>query len=108
MHIAIAIAAPAPRRGRLTCPVCGDAHVMPTALAGTSLLGQRGEVRVDQGGLHLNPAAPSAEAGSAIAITFRCGSGHLFGLRLRTVYETTTAEMVALPFAITAEGAEQN
>ncbi len=108
MHIAISLAAPAPRRGRLTCPVCGDAHVTPTALASTSLLGQRGEVRVDQDGLHLDPAVPSAEAGSAIAITFRCGAGHLFGLRLRTIYESTTAEMIALPFAIAAEEAERN
>jgi len=108
MHIAIAIAAPAPRRGRLTCPVCGDAHVTPSTLASTSLLGQRGEVRVDQDGLHLDPAVPSAEAGSSIAITFRCGSGHLFGLRLRTTYETTTAEMIALPFAVTAPESERN
>lgn len=108
MHIAIAIAAPAPRRGRLTCPVCGDAHVTPTALASTSLLGQRGEVRVDGDGLHLDPAVPAAEAGSAIAITFRCGSGHLFGLRLRTTYESTTAEMIALPFPVTAPESERN
>ena len=108
MHIAIAIAAPAPRRGRLTCPVCGDAHVTPSALASTSLLGQRGEVRVDQDGLHLDPVAPAAEAGSVIAVTFHCAGGHLFGLRLRTIYESTTAEMVALPFAVTALESEQN
>lgn len=108
MHIAIAITTPAPRRGCLTCPVCGDTHVTPTTLASTSLLGQRGEVRVDEDGLHLDPAAPAAEAGSAIAITFCCGSGHLFGLRLRTIYESTIAEMVALPFATTALEPERN
>ena len=47
------------------------------------------------GGLHLDPAAPAAEAGSAIAITFRCGSGHLFGLRLRTTYETQVKTLSA-------------
>ena len=109
MHITVAtIAAPAPRRGRLLCPVCQDHRIVPAAVACTSLLGQRGEVRIDRDGLHLDPAAVPAEGGSAIAITCRCGSGHLFCLRLRTIYDTTTAETVALPMALAAQDPGRN
>lgn len=109
MHITVAtIAAPAPRRGRLACPICHDSRIVPASLACTSLLGQRGEARIDPDGLHLDPAAPSAEGGSAIAITFRCGEGHLFGLRLRTTYGNTTAEMITLPFTSSAQDPDRN
>lgn len=97
---AIAIALPDPRRGRLHCPLCGDQRIVPMSLACTSLLGQRGEARIDRDGLHLDPSVHPAEGGSAIAITCRCDHGHLFCLRLRTIYETTTAETVALPMVL--------
>lgn len=97
MHITIAaIPIPEPKRGRLLCPLCRDGHVVPVSVACTSLLGQRGEARIDRDGLHLDPTVHPAEGGSAIAITCRCDQGHLFCLRLRTIYETTTAETVAL------------
>lgn len=109
MHITVAtVAAPAPRRGRLLCPVCQDHRIVPAAVACTSLLGQPGEARIDRDGLHLDPAAAPAEGGSAIAITCRCGSGHLFCLRLRTIYDTTTAETVALPMALAAQDPGRN
>jgi hypothetical protein len=81
---------------------------VPAAVACTSLLGQPGEARIDRDGLHLDPAAAPAEGGSAIAITCRCGSGHLFCLRLRTIYDTTTAETVALPMALAAQDPGRN
>lgn len=109
MHIAVAtIAAPEPRRGRLSCPICRDPRITPEVVACTSLLGQRGEARIDRDGLHLDPGAAPSEGGSAIAITCRCGQGHLFCLRLRTIYETTTAETVALPFAVAAQDPGRN
>ncbi len=109
MHITVAtIPAPAPRRGRLCCPVCQDPHITPAAIACTSLLGQPGEARIDRDGLHLDPTAAPAEGGSAITITCQCGQGHLFCLRLRTIYDTTTAETVALPFTVAALDAERN
>jgi hypothetical protein len=109
MHITVAtIAAPAPRRGRLLCPICQDRRITPDSVACTSLLGQPGEARIDRDGLHLDPSAAPAEGGSAIAITCRCGQGHLFCLRLRSIYDTTTAETVALPFAIAAQDPGRN
>ena len=109
MHITVAtVAAPAPRRGRLLCPVCQDHRIVPAAVACTSLLGQPGEARIDRDGLHLDPAAAPAEGGSAIAITCRCDQGHLFCLRLRTIYDTTTAETVALPMALAAQDPGRN
>ncbi len=110
MHITIATvqAAPEPRRGRLTCPVCRDAHVVPTAIDCISLAGLRGTLSVDQDGVRLNPTAPAAEGGSGIGISFRCSHGHLFVLRLRTIYESTTAETTILPFALTAQDPERN
>lgn len=109
MHITVAtIPAPAPRRGRLLCPICQDQHIAPEAVACTSLQGQSGEARIDCDGLHLDPTAAPAEGGSAIAITWRCGQGHLFCLRLRTIYDTTTAETVALPFAVAAQDPGRN
>lgn len=101
MQIAIAaIPIPEPKRGRLLCPLCRDGHVVPVSVACTSLLGQRGEARIDRDGLHLEPTMHPGEGGSAIAITCRCDQGHLFCLRLRTIYETTTAETVALATSI--------
>lgn len=106
MHIAIA--APGPLRGYMLCPVCRDDHVVPASLSTTSLLAQHGEVRIDQDGLHLDPAASPVEGGSAISLTFRCRHGHVFSLRLRTIYNRTTVEAIALPFAITSPGSERN
>lgn len=109
MHITVAtIPAPAPRRGRLCCPVCQDPRIAPAAVVCTSLLGQPGEARIDRDGPHLDPAASPAEGGSSIAITCRCGQGHLFRLILRTIYDTTTAETTALPFAISAQDPGRN
>ena len=109
MHISVtAIAAPAPRRGRLCCPICQDDRIIPISIACTSLLGQRGEARIDSDGLHLNPIAPAAEGGSGIGISFRCSHGHQFVLRLRTMYETTTAETTIPPFALAAQDPERN
>lgn len=110
MHITIATvhAAPAPQRGRLRCPVCHDEHVAPIALDSISLAGQRGAMCVDRDGVRLDPTAPSVEGGSAIGITFRCRHGHLFVLRLRSIYESTTAETIILPFPIAAQDPERN
>jgi hypothetical protein len=98
-----AIAVPEPRRGRLCCPLCGDHGVVPVALACTALLSQHSEVRIDRSGLHLDSATALAEAGSVIAITWRCERGHLFILRLRTISGSTAAETVALPIALGAD-----
>lgn len=108
MHIAIAIqAAPEPRRGHLHCPVCRIEHVAPIALDSISLAGQRGAMCVDRDGVRLDPTAPPVEGGSAIGITFRCRQGHLFVLRLRSIYESTTAETIVLPFPLTAQDADR-
>ena len=100
MHVTIAriqAAAPEPRRGHLRCPVCLIDHVVPIALDCISLAGQRGTLCVDRDGVRLDPTAPPVEGGSAIGITFRCRQGHLFVLRLRSIYESTTAETITLP-----------
>jgi hypothetical protein len=73
-----------------------------------SLIGQQGEVLVDQHGLRFDASAVPVEGGSAIAITCRCEHGHLFRLRLRTIYETTTAETVALPTMRNAGGTDRD
>ena len=39
---------------------------------------------------------------AGIGITFRCRQGHLFVLRLRSIYESTTTETLVLPFPFTA------
>ena len=109
MLIAItALPTPEPGRGRMRCPVCGDRRVTPASLSGISLLGQHGEVQIDQDGLHLDPTVAPIESGSVIAITFRCGHDHLFCLRLRTTYETTTVTCIALPLPITNQSGERN
>ena len=110
MHIIIATiqaAVPEPRRGHLHCPVCHIAHVAPIALDSISLAGQRGTLCVDRDGVRLDPTAPPVEGGSAIGITFRCRQGHLFVLRLRSIYESTTAETLVLPFPLTAQDADR-
>ena len=110
MHITIATiqaAVPEPRRGHLHCPVCHIAHVAPIALDSISLAGQRGTLCVDRDGVRLDPTAPPVEGGSAIGITFRCRQGHLFVLRLRSIYESTTAETLVLPFPLTAQDADR-
>lgn len=110
MHITIATiqaAAPEPRRGHLRCPVCHIEHVAPIALDSISLAGQRGTLCVDRDGVRLDPTAPPVEGGSAIGITFRCRQGHLFVLRLRSIYESTTAETLVLPFPLTAQDADR-
>jgi hypothetical protein len=109
MHIAvITLATPEPRRGRLHCPICHDPHIVPASLSCTSLLGQPGEMQINEQGLHLDPAAPFHEDDSVINLTFRCGQGHLFALRLCSTPEGTTAESVPLSFSRTALDAERN
>ena len=110
MHIIIAAiqAAPEPPRGRLHCPVCRSEHVASIALDSVSLAGQRGALGVDRDGVRIDPTAPSVEGGSAIGITFRCRHGHLFMLRLRSIYESTTAETTVLPIAVAAQDPERN
>ena len=103
----IQAAAPEPRRGHLRCPVCHIEHVAPIALDSISLAGQRGTLCVDRDGVRLNPTASPVEGGSAIGITFRCRQGHLFVLRLRSIYGSTTAETIVLPFPLTAQDVEQ-
>lgn len=110
MHITIArieAAASEPSRGHLRCPVCHIEHVAPIALTSISLAGQRGTLCVDRDGVCLDPTAPPVEGGSAIGITFRCRQGHLFVLRLRSIYESTTAETLVLPFPLTAQDADR-
>jgi len=80
----------------LLCPVCGSRQVALLSLACASLRGQRGDLLVDHRGLHLDPQAIAVEGGSSIAITYRCSLGHRFSLRLRTIYDTTVVETVAL------------
>ena len=110
MHITIAtiqVAAPEPRRSHLICPVCRIEHVAPIALDSISLAGQRGTLCVDRDGVRLDPTAAPIEGGSAIGITFRCRQGHLFVLRLRSIYESTTAETLVLPSLLTAQDADR-
>jgi len=106
LTIATIYAAPEPLRGRLTCPVCRDAKVIPTAVDCISLAGLRGSLAVDQDGVRLNPTAPAAEGGSAIGLSFRCSHGHVFVLRLRTIYGSTTADTMILPFTLAAQDPE--
>lgn len=98
----IVITIPEPRRGRLLCPTCGSDRIVPVSVSCLSLSGQRGEAHLDQSGIRFDPSAAPAEGGSAIAITSRCQHGHLSCLRLRTIYESTTAETVALPMVFDA------
>jgi len=110
MHITISTiqaAAPEPRCGQLRCPVCHIEHVAPIALDSISLAGQRGTLCVDRDGVRLDPTAPPVEGGSAIGITFRCRQGHLFVMRLRSIYESTTAETIVLPFPLTAQDVDR-
>jgi hypothetical protein len=110
MHVTIAavlVPAPEPRRDPLCCPVCNYENVAPIALDSTSLAGQRGTMCVNRDGVHLDPTAPPVEGGSAIGITFRCRQGHLFVLRLRSIYESTTTETIVLAFPPTALDADR-
>lgn len=110
MHITIATiqtAMPEPRRGHLRCPACHSEQIAPIALESVSLAGQRGTVGVDREGVRLDPTATPVEGGSAISITFRCRESHLFVLRLRSIYDSTTAETLVLPFPLTAQDADR-
>lgn len=100
MHIIVmnAVAAPAPQRGLLDCPVCGSQRVVLTHLDCRALGTTCGEIQIGCDGLRLDPAIPDPEGGASVGLRCTCERGHDTILRFRQVRDATVVERTVLPW----------
>jgi hypothetical protein len=63
---------------QLACPVCGDIMIHPVAIECRSPGTEKGNVRIDSDGIHLDPTKPAIDSGVMITLTFHCECGHVF------------------------------
>jgi hypothetical protein len=111
MHIIVmnAIAAPAPERGLLTCPVCDSRQVVISHLDCRALGSTHGEVQVGRDGLRIDPSIPNPEGGATVGLRCTCEQGHESVIRFRQMRVATIVERSILPWtshpaSIEAEG----
>jgi hypothetical protein len=99
MHIILmnAVAAPAPERGLLTCPVCENREVTLTHLDCRALGNTHGEVQVERDGLRIDPSIPNPKGGATVGRRCSCDQGHESLIRFRQLRGSTIVERSILP-----------
>lgn len=108
MHIILlnAIAAPAPERGILTCPVCDSRQVVLSHLDCRALGSTQGELQVGCDGLRIDPSIPDPEGGAIVGLRCTCDQGHESLIRFRQMRGATIVERSVLPWTSHPVGIE--
>lgn len=99
MHLTLlALAAPAPESGLLTCPVCDSRQVTLSHLDCRALGSTHGEIQVGRDGLRLDPSIPNPEGGATVGLRCTCEQGHDSIIRFRQMRDATVVERTVLPW----------